>query len=513
MYIALLATFLVGLIYLWIFRNQINPDGVSYIQVAREYASFDIKTAVNGYWAPLLSWLLVPFIWMKIEPLYAYRFITLLLSLLLVAAAGYILNRQQPLGHMQKILQALFLSTFGILIIQWGGSVITPDILSGIVLTLCMFMMYQHIKNPQSLKIAIFFGCMLALLYFSKSIGFYISLATLAVTSLYTYRFTKAYRSLIVIGSIFTLLSAAWIGLIYLKYETLTISTSSNYNFSLYGPSRPDHPQTVIGYLPAPHEDSVWAWDDPSYFTLPQWKVTENLWYFKFHFINTLSQATNLFLITSPLLLVGLYAIFAVKKNPLLKFTGYVLLLMSLLTLLAYSVVLYVEPRYIWFIAVPIITFGLITTLSTKHVKPLLLFISLVLLASLLNTYSFYQKSDEIMYTEASIKNLSQGSQKHIPKGASVAGLYPYNYKYCFFSQTKCQGSFELSGNINRDSPIIDQMRNNNIHYYVDFSDKNLSYLPVEYSATSPLNELCFDGITGKNASCKPVSLTVYRLQ
>ena len=45
-------------------RDQINPDGISYIQVARNCAAGRFDLAVNSYWGPLLSWILVPFVWL-----------------------------------------------------------------------------------------------------------------------------------------------------------------------------------------------------------------------------------------------------------------------------------------------------------------------------------------------------------------------------------------------------------------------------------------------------------------
>src|SRR5262245_66056250 len=39
-------------------RHLINPDGISYLDVASAYARGDFAEAVNAYWSPLYSWLL-----------------------------------------------------------------------------------------------------------------------------------------------------------------------------------------------------------------------------------------------------------------------------------------------------------------------------------------------------------------------------------------------------------------------------------------------------------------------
>src|SRR6266571_3286306 len=47
----------------WINRQALNPDGVAYMRIASYYAAGKMDLAVSGYWGPLLSWLLVP--WLK----------------------------------------------------------------------------------------------------------------------------------------------------------------------------------------------------------------------------------------------------------------------------------------------------------------------------------------------------------------------------------------------------------------------------------------------------------------
>jgi hypothetical protein len=42
--------------------KQINPDGVAYLRIAGYYLSGDLGKAVSGYWSPLYSWLLIPWL-------------------------------------------------------------------------------------------------------------------------------------------------------------------------------------------------------------------------------------------------------------------------------------------------------------------------------------------------------------------------------------------------------------------------------------------------------------------
>ena len=40
----------------------LNADGTSYISIANQYWRGNWGQAVNGFWGPLLSWLLIPFL-------------------------------------------------------------------------------------------------------------------------------------------------------------------------------------------------------------------------------------------------------------------------------------------------------------------------------------------------------------------------------------------------------------------------------------------------------------------
>lgn len=39
-------------------RQAVNPDGISYLDIADAYLVGDLSNVVNGYWCPLYSWLL-----------------------------------------------------------------------------------------------------------------------------------------------------------------------------------------------------------------------------------------------------------------------------------------------------------------------------------------------------------------------------------------------------------------------------------------------------------------------
>src|SRR5690348_3632880 len=47
-----------GALHVWAFRNDLNPDGISYIEMAENAMQSGWHALVNGYWGPLYPALL-----------------------------------------------------------------------------------------------------------------------------------------------------------------------------------------------------------------------------------------------------------------------------------------------------------------------------------------------------------------------------------------------------------------------------------------------------------------------
>ena len=73
----------IGLFLLVYYQYQINPDGVGYIHIAEEYMGGNFYGSVNAYWGPLLSWLLMPFLYFNQSPtsaLYSTKLLSLIVG-------------------------------------------------------------------------------------------------------------------------------------------------------------------------------------------------------------------------------------------------------------------------------------------------------------------------------------------------------------------------------------------------------------------------------------------------
>ena len=119
------AGYLVGLS-----RHQVNPDGVAYIQIARHYANGRADLAVNSWWGPLLSWLLVPAVWLNVDPLLAVRLLGVVFGLGFAFCVALIRRHLRAgTGGLATFAAALMLA------LTMLPAPVTPDLLTAFLLT------------------------------------------------------------------------------------------------------------------------------------------------------------------------------------------------------------------------------------------------------------------------------------------------------------------------------------------------------------------------------------------
>lgn len=250
------------------YRYAINPDGVSYISIAQKYASGNFSEAINGYWGPLLSWLLAPFIWLHKDAQIAARLIFMGSGVITLFLCVQIAKKWKVKASIEA---ALLFSLVPVLVFWSAAGPITPDLL-----VLSLYLAYLSLQNRKpSYMNAVLLGGVGAIGYFSKAYFLPFFVAHSICMVLYRIKFERTgvreirYWSVSIIAlCIFVL---PWVGMISAKYGEITYSTSGAYNFSLLNPAKPGHPLNYIG-LTAPFTDSALsAWEDPSYIPRASW--------------------------------------------------------------------------------------------------------------------------------------------------------------------------------------------------------------------------------------------------
>ena len=245
-------TLFISIVFLAVvaYRSRFNlpHDAISYISIARYYAEGDFNYAVNGYWSPMISWLLVPFIKLGFDPRAAFATINLLSSLVVIFT-GFKLLGKITSRIMPKVVFILAISVF-------LGSIIPsfhPDVLLTAWLVSFVFAqtyIYAKLVNPVSIRQKVVLGFCLAAVgavgYFIKLFALPIFLASLMVAPVIIYYATensKKYRKFLnfyvrqlpfVLLSVvfFVGLLAPWTVALYIKYDQFTLGSSGVINIS-----------------------------------------------------------------------------------------------------------------------------------------------------------------------------------------------------------------------------------------------------------------------------------------
>lgn len=467
-----------------VFRYQINPDGISYINIAKRYAALDIQSGINGYWGPLLSWMLVPFIWIGADSIVSTYIIGVLASIGLVLSLHKFALKK--LTSIKPLPLYLIETTLLLVLSSFALSVLTPDIILSFALFI-VFLAFVGFNDRPTIKNAILLGGAGALTYFAKPVGLLLFVFVLVAYAIYFIIQKKPGRKILLVPmATFLVLSVPYISALSLKYGHFTFATSSSYNLSLISPTNHRvQPITQPGiYLPAEHYNSVW--DDPSNLPLKSWNPLKSAFDFKYYANEVLGNVHSLTVYASDLgmaFLLGLAslaaAVILVRK---LRFEALIAsaLVIGLVGLYALSVV---EPRHLW----PLIAFSFMGILfmvdymarKTIGLHQLNVFVALAVIVLSLPLLIPVNTGD----VAPPYHNSAMALAKYLPAGSRITADNADIMYICFTLDIQCAGILPVDAN----QDTINLLRKNNILYLkLDDPTRYTSILNSYYKTVDP---------------------------
>lgn len=257
--------FLMCLLLLPQFKYCLEADFYSYLSIAEKYVNGDFYHAINPYWSPFFSWLMIPMVWLDLPVLLTFKWI------FVVFGAGII-------WQFHKLLLAQAVPP----VIRFAGTAATT-----------IFCIYFSVYYSMPDIMVVYFY----LLYFSWHKGLFDHRKTAVITGLIAgfCFFVKAYSlpffllySVLLIGSkwlidknlkhaeiknfgvyLLTMLVVAscWMLPLSIKNGGLTMGSSGSFNYHM----KMSDPYTKqLGYpyedqlLPPPNPTAISYWEDPS---------------------------------------------------------------------------------------------------------------------------------------------------------------------------------------------------------------------------------------------------------
>lgn len=443
--------------YKFYFHHNIDGDTPAYIEIALKYKNGDFLKAINGYWAPLYSWLLSPLLYFKEDPDKLLSFINVAAAILILFQLLLIINSLSLKYYLNILLQVSFAFSLGFFCFIHT----TPDLLNLLFLVLYLksYLKNSLFKNPFTT------GLTGALLYLSKYYTFWFFLVHLSITFLLekfilNQSVFKAYFKSI---GTFAIISSIWISCLFIKYDHLMISYSGAYNHSITESGTIMHTWDKNGLLsPAPGNYSPWEdialsyhfkdWSpfkDLSSFVTQLKVIKDNFLYF-FRFMNANTRYgfyINFFIIG--------YILFKKKKiNHIVNDINFKLISFGLIFVSGYILLLLCNDRYIWILYL-LSTLSIVYFLNErlKNRKDLWIhLISTLVLLYCLNKKTFdqikqkgIQDFDSYPANIALLKQTFKPSQHIASYEPFTAGHFPIDTRCSYYGNSLGYGADSVS--------------------------------------------------------------------
>jgi hypothetical protein len=243
------------------FMYQINPDGVCYISIAKNYASGNFHDAINGYWSPLISWILAPFLVLGLNPLITFKVINLIIGICCLFPIKKLIRILIP-ENRHFVINILIQSSFSLMIVDIALSVITPDLLAALLVLIYLNLIIEKKISKQWLLVAL----LGALMYFTKAYFFWFFIVHLLTYTIYSnvyFLHNKNIKSFFLIAFLFLIFLTPWEIALYSKYNKIVISLAAKYDHAMMKSGRlvNTYEEQLTGM---PNKNAVSAWEDVS---------------------------------------------------------------------------------------------------------------------------------------------------------------------------------------------------------------------------------------------------------
>ena len=242
------------------FQYVIDIDAISYIHVAQRFANGEYYYSLNGYWSPLISWVLVPFIKMGYDPVLASKYINGLLGLLCLFSCNVLTDKFNINSTIKRVLPFVL----AILLVSFAFYELCADLLQLFLLLLYLNLVLSKDFINDNIKI-IFAALVAGLCYYAKAYSFpfffmHFTIVTIvALLKSKPMQFKKALISKLLIGFItFLLVTAPYIALISHKYGSFRISNAGMLNTSWFLSPGTGDTTTIVAVPPFGDATSYW---------------------------------------------------------------------------------------------------------------------------------------------------------------------------------------------------------------------------------------------------------------
>jgi len=497
--LALIVYLLAGILLLKYYRYQINPDGVCYISIAQKYLAGNFHDAINRSWYPLFSWLLVPLLFLKVEPLLATKVLNLIIGLPIILVM-YRLSRQFSLSVWTR--RVILFSLIPIVLSMCSFA--RPDLLLTCPLLVYFYIIFQP-SYPGTIKQGVLCGLWGSLAYFAKSYAFpfFVSHFLLMNVLHYFRHDSREEKNRILINCccgfvVFGIISGAWIAVMSAKYHELTFS----YGSQIMRVKNPEYQSIVVrptGFESPPNPTAIGLNEDPSLSNcqIAPWSPFDSFDAMKHYIVTVMRQATrilyNFQLFSCLSIAVCLTYVLFLLQRPRKILTECEVLypFVSLLLYCAGYSLTHVQTRYLWLTCFLLLLMGGYTLerlfqnnffTKTRKTALYVFFIASFTFTPIVRLPSYLNRGKSIYL-------LSQKFKNHIRPGHRIASNTEWTHTLYLAYHLDARYYSTAKANIS-EQDLEDELRKFSIHHYLVWGEPVESLRPL-----SGYQQVDIDGI------------------
>ncbi len=212
------------------YKYFVDPDGESYTNIAVKYANGNFKDAINGFWSPMISWCIVPFLLVGLNKIIAAKVASVLIGFLSVFTFNILSNFS--IKNKRLKIAVTFTATGLLLLYSLFDIAVDICLLAGLFFYFFLIFKDEYLQN---VKQAILLGVAAAFCYFSKYYFFPFFLLHFLVCIVFFHKNNdwKIKNAAVVFISFF-IFALPWIFFISQKYQIgLIYCTSGKIDISL----------------------------------------------------------------------------------------------------------------------------------------------------------------------------------------------------------------------------------------------------------------------------------------
>ncbi len=484
--------FLFIALYPW-YQYVLDIDAISYMHVAERVAHNGFLSSVNGYWSPLISWIIVPFIKAGADPMYTLKIVNGALGLLSMQVCFSILNKLNIDLFFNKIIPFIL----AVLFISYAYYELCADLLQ--VFLVLIYLRILFTKNfIESNRMIVASAAVAALAYYAKAYNLPFFLLHFSIVCFLGVRkssetgFYKAFlKKMSIALAVVFILTAPYIYLLTKQYGSFRISNAGILNTSWFLSPGLTSDRNLVAVPPYPDASSYW--DEPTYtqkkivgpFTAPVYFFREvKIVISNVIKLTGLLNTMSIFIFS--ILIVYLIYLYRKKKDAA---TNDQILLVTTLTYPFGYLMIFIEWRYIWLL--PIVFILMLARLLTywkekaspEHRK-------LIHSAAFIALCSFlYQPVNELQDLKGSNKDVFEIAavfKKNHIQGRFFVNYYSFEPYYktveiCHLTHSQLYGPIMLDYTMEEWFKYVKQYQIKYYLFYYQFPNQKEAFLQSDY--------------------------------